>query len=138
MDSNFSGKKVFVVDDTGYIRAALVKHLLEFGFSRSNILELSDGKAALEKLRSKTAVDIIFSDWNMPNMTGVQLLKAIRTSNESYQEIPFVMITTVSEKDKIIEAMKYRLNGYVLKPIQEEKLRETIFSIFDPGAINDE
>ncbi len=123
-------KKIFVVDDTAFMRTTLVKYLIELGFSRENITEFENGRLALTALiTSEVIPDIIFSDWNMPIMTGIEFLKALR-KEEQFKNVPVVMITTVSEKDKIVECLQYRLRGYLLKPLNKEKLEETVKNIF--------
>lgn len=112
------------------MRAGLVKQLIELGFDKNKILQYETGLAAIEAFKTEMNVDIIFSDWNMPLMTGIELLKAVRNSDHPKSTLPIVMITTVSEKDKVIEALKFKLSGYIIKPVDKEKLTEVVESIF--------
>jgi two-component system chemotaxis response regulator CheY len=127
-------KKIFVVDDTAFMRVTLVKYLIELGFARENITEFENGRLALSAvIADEIKPDLIFSDWNMPVMSGIDFLKALR-KDEQFKELPVVMITTVSEKDKIVECLQYRLRGYLLKPLNKDKLEETVKNIFDEEA----
>ena len=134
--SNFQ-KRVFVVDDTSFMRAGLIKQLVELGFDKAKIFQYETGLAAIEAFKTDFNVDIIFSDWNMPLMTGIELLKAIRTSDHPQATLPIVMITTVSEKDKVIEALKFKLSGYIIKPVDKEKLSEVIGNVFGDESDED-
>ena len=131
MSTSFRDKHIFVVDDTAFMRAGLINILVNMGFDRQKITQFDSGLSALEGFKSQAKVDLIFSDWNMPLMTGIELLKAIRTSGDSRRDIPIVMITTVSEKDKVIEALKFRLSGYILKPVEQTKVLEIVSGIFE-------
>ncbi len=137
MKEIFKQKYIFVVDDTAFMRASLVKLLIEIGFDRDKIKQFENGQAALDAVNAESKLDLIFSDWNMPLMTGVELLKAIRSGKHAHSDIPIVMITTVSEKEKVIEALKFKLSGYIIKPIQEDKLLETVENIFGDGLNDD-
>ncbi len=137
MSSTYFQKRVFVVDDTSFMRAGLVKQLVELGFDKGKIFQYETGLAAIEAFKTDFNVDIIFSDWNMPLMTGIELLKAVRTSDHPKATLPIVMITTVSEKDKVIEALKFKLSGYIIKPVDKEKLTEVVESVFG-NELNEE
>ncbi|MBL6996707.1 chemotaxis response regulator CheY [Desulfobacula sp.] len=123
MDLNI---KILVVDDFATMRRILKNNLRQLGFS--NILEAEDGQLALEELK-KNKVDLIISDWNMPNMSGLELLKAVR-GDESFKQIPFVMVTAEGQKDNVMEAAKAGVSNYVVKPftpeIFEEKLKKVL------------
>ena len=123
MDLNI---KILVVDDFATMRRILKGNLRKLGFS--NILEAEDGCIALEELK-KNKVDLIISDWNMPNMTGLELLKAVR-GDESLKQIPFVMVTAEGQKDSVMEAAKAGVSNYIVKPftpeIFEEKLKKVL------------
>jgi len=97
MDLNI---KILIVDDFTTMRRIVKGNLRQLGFS--NILEAGDGRLALEELK-KNKVDLIISDWNMPNMTGLELLKAVR-GDEGLKHIPFVMVTAEGQKASIVEA----------------------------------
>lgn len=123
------GKSAFIVDDTGFMRANLAKQLIDIGFSKEKIFQFENGRLALDAL-PKHKVDVLFTDWNMPIMNGLEFIKHIRASNSSFSQVPVVMITTESEKSKIIEALQFRISGYILKPIQGNKIEEVLELIF--------
>lgn len=135
MKNEYQNIKILVVDDTAFMRAGLIKILIEMGFSKQHIHQCEDGTLATDYLR-KTDIqfNIILSDWNMPNMNGIEFLKLVRSSPGPTASIPFVLITTVSEKDKVIEAIKYKVTGYILKPVARDALEETFERIFGADA----
>lgn len=114
--------KILVVDDFATMRKIIKNILLQLGFK--DILEADDGTTALELLK-KQKVDLIISDWNMPKMPGIELLKAIR-SNEKLKDIKFIMVTAEAQKENVIEAIKYGVNQYVVKPFTPETLKEKL------------
>lgn len=114
--------KILVVDDLSTMRKIIKNILYQLGFK--NIVEADDGTTALEILK-KEKVDLILADWNMPKMSGIELLKTIR-SNEATKEIPFIMITAEAQKENILEAIKYRVNQYIVKPFTPETLKEKL------------
>jgi two-component system chemotaxis response regulator CheY len=114
--------KILVVDDFATMRKIIKNILLQLGFK--DILEADDGTTALELLK-KQKVDLIISDWNMPKMPGIELLKAIR-SNEELKDIKFIMVTAEAQKESVIEAIKHGVNQYVVKPFTPETLKEKL------------
>lgn len=114
--------KILVVDDFSTMRKIIRNILTQLGFK--NILEADDGTTALEIL-NKEKIDLIISDWNMPKMSGLELLKAVR-SNENTKDIPFIMVTAEAQRENILEAIKYRVSQYVVKPFTPETLKEKI------------
>ena len=114
--------KILIVDDFATMRKIIKNILLQLGFK--DILEADDGTTALELLK-KQKVDLIISDWNMPKMPGIELLKAIR-SNEELKDIKFIMVTAEAQKENVIEAIKYGVNQYVVKPFTPETLKEKL------------
>ncbi|MBW1800360.1 MAG: response regulator, partial [Deltaproteobacteria bacterium] len=94
--------KVLVVDDFATMRRIVKGVLKQLGFS--NIIEAEDGSLALEELK-KDQVGLIVSDWNMPNMTGLELLKAVR-GDANLKDIPFIMVTAEGQKENVVEAVK--------------------------------
>ena len=119
-------KKLLVVDDFNTMRRMVIKMLKEIGFD--DIVEASDGAIAFEKLQ-ENEIDMIISDWNMPNMTGIELLEKVR-STEKYQGLPFVMVTAEGQKEQVIEAVKMGVTGYIIKPFTADVLKEKIGDIF--------
>lgn len=132
MPLNYTNIKVLIADDTSFLRASLIKELHSIGFDKINIIECIDGKEAFEKLKSgNEKFDLVLSDWNMPRMSGLDFLKSVRSSSDDkISKIPFVLITTVSEKEKIIEALSFQVSSYLIKPIQTKKLLEIIEKLF--------
>jgi len=105
----------------------IVRNLLkELGFS--NVEEAEDGTDALNKLRS-APFDFVVSDWNMPNMTGIELLRAIR-ADANLKHLPILMVTAEARKENIIEAAQAGASGYVVKPFTAATLDEKLKKIF--------
>ena len=117
---------VLVVDDFLTMRRIVRKILRDLDFQ--NIIEAEDGSTALDILKT-TKVDLIVSDWNMPKMTGLDLLKYVR-GDDSIKDTPFLMVTAEAQKENIIEAVKSKVSNYIVKPftaaILEEKLAKIV------------
>ncbi len=117
---------VLVVDDFLTMRRIVRKILRDLDFQ--NIIEAEDGSTALDILKT-TKVDLIVSDWNMPKMTGLDLLKHVR-GDDSIKDTPFLMVTAEAQKENIIEAVKSKVSNYIVKPftaaILEEKLAKIV------------
>ncbi len=118
--------KVLVVDDFATMRRIVKNILTQLGFS--NIIEADDGTTALEILK-KEPVGMIVSDWNMPKMTGLELLKAVRADSD-LAATPFIMVTAEAQQDNIILAVKAKVSQYVVKPFTAETLGEKIDKVF--------
>jgi two-component system chemotaxis response regulator CheY len=122
-----SNMKILTVDDFSTMRR-IVRHILrQLGYN--NIVEAEDGATGLEILRQEE-IDFVISDWNMPNMSGLDLLKAIR-SDDKLKDIPVLLVTAEALKENVLEAVKAGANGYIVKPFTPETLKEQIDSIFD-------
>ncbi len=117
--------KFLVVDDSLTMRRIVINTLKTIGYE--NILEASDGKDALAKLLAEGA-DFVITDWNMPDMNGLELTKSIR-GNAALAHLPILMVTTRGNKDDVIEAMKARVNNYIIKPFTPQGLKEKIEQI---------
>ena len=117
--------KFLVVDDSLTMRRIVINTLKSIGFD--NIVEAADGKDAVAKLMSEGA-DFLITDWNMPEMSGLDLTKWVR-ANQQFGEIPILMITTRGNKEDVIEAMKMRVNNYIVKPFTAPGLKEKIDQI---------
>ncbi|HAK87949.1 MAG TPA: response regulator [Nitrospiraceae bacterium] len=122
------GLKVLVVDDFPTMRRIVKNLLKQIGFE--NIDEAEDGVQALNKLKSGN-YGLIVSDWNMPNMEGIDLLRNIRQEAEPLKNIPFLMVTAEAEKEKVIEAIKAGVDNYIVKPFTAEVLKEKLEKIAD-------
>jgi two-component system chemotaxis response regulator CheY len=119
--------RILVVDDFSTMRRILKNILKQIGYT--DIDEAEDGNGALAKLR-QDQYDLMVSDWNMPNMTGLDLLKAIRTDS-ALSGIPVLIVTAEAKKEDVVEAIKAGVNNYIVKPFTAEALREKIEKIFD-------
>lgn len=124
-----SGKdmKILIVDDFPTMRRIIKNLLKEIGYT--NVDEAEDGKSALSKLKSEE-FDFIISDWNMPNMTGIELLRSVR-SDPSLKDKPFLMVTAEAEKENVIEAIKAGVDNYIVKPFTAATLKEKIDKIIE-------
>jgi two-component system chemotaxis response regulator CheY len=120
---------VLVVDDFSTMRRIVRNILRDLQFK--SILEAEDGDAAVTILKTQK-VDLIVSDWNMPKMTGLDLLKWVR-SNEKTANMPFLMVTAESQKENIIEAVKAKVSNYVVKPFTAATLAEKLEKILPQG-----
>jgi two-component system chemotaxis response regulator CheY len=118
--------KFLVVDDFSTMRRIVRNLLKELGFT--NVDEAEDGVAALSKLRG-TQFDFVVSDWNMPNMTGIDLLKNIR-GDAGLKHLPVLMVTAEAKKENIVEAAQAGANGYIVKPFTAATLEEKLNKIF--------
>ena len=121
-----SNLKFLVVDDFATMRRIIRNLLKELGFS--NVDEAEDGVSALAKLRSER-FDFVVSDWNMPNMTGIDLLRNIR-ADEQLKTLPVLMVTAEAKKENIIAAAQAGASGYVVKPFTAATLDEKLKKIF--------
>ena len=118
--------RFLVVDDFSTMRRILRNLLKELGFT--NVDEAEDGQVALHKLRSQP-YEFIVSDWNMPNMTGIELLRAVRADTQ-LRHLPFLMITAEAKRENIIEAAQAGASGYIVKPFTAATLEEKLAKIF--------
>ncbi|MDQ7833289.1 MAG: chemotaxis response regulator CheY [Desulfovibrionaceae bacterium] len=123
-DKNMS---ILVVDDFSTMRRIIKNILRQLGFS--NIHEADDGTTAWETL-NKTKIDFVISDWNMPNMPGIELLRKVRGSEE-FADLPFLMVTAEAQQENIIEAVQAKVSNYIVKPFTAETLGQKIDKIFD-------
>lgn len=114
--------KFLIVDDSVTMRRIVVNTLKSIGYDQT--VEAGDGKDALAKLLSEGA-DFVITDWNMPEMNGLELVKTIR-GNPQFENLPVLMVTTRGNKDDVIDAMKARVNNYVVKPFTPQGLKEKI------------
>lgn len=118
--------KILVVDDFSTMRRIVKNVLNQLGFA--SIDEAEDGKMALEKLKEES-FDFIVSDWNMPKMMGIDLLKAVR-ADENLKSLPFLMVTAESQKENVLEAVKAGVTNYIVKPFTAETMEQKLGMIF--------
>ncbi len=119
--------KILVVDDFATMRKVVKNLLKQAGFE--NVVEAEDGVVALRILKSQR-IDFIVSDWNMPNMTGLELLKAVRADQE-LASTPFLMVTAEALQNNVIAAVKAGVSNYIVKPFTAEVLNEKITKIME-------
>ncbi len=119
--------KILVVDDFSTMRRIIKNLLRDLGFTNTH--EADDGSTALPMLQ-KGGFDFLVTDWNMPGMTGIDLLKAVR-SDANLVNLPVLMVTAESKREQIIEAAQAGVNGYVVKPFTAGILEEKIGKIFE-------
>lgn len=124
MDKNM---KILIVDDFSTMRRIIKNLLRDLGFT--NTQEADDGSTALPMLRSGD-FDFLVTDWNMPGMTGIDLLKEVR-ADAKLASLPVLMVTAEAKRDQIIEAAQAGVNGYVVKPFTAQVLKEKIDKIFE-------
>jgi len=125
--------KFLIVDDSQTMRRIVVNSLKNLGYE--DFVEASDGKDALLKLSADEAINFVITDWNMPVLSGLELIKAIR-SDEKMGNTPVLMVTTRGVKDDIIEALKAKVNNYVVKPFTPAILREKIDQILASNGVS--
>ncbi|MBE1159498.1 chemotaxis response regulator CheY [Dyella acidiphila] len=126
MDKNM---KILVVDDFSTMRRIVRNLLVELGFSNPLIQEADDGNAALAMLKTNP-FDMVVTDWNMPNMTGIELLQAIR-AEPKLKSMPVLMVTAENNREQIIAAAQAGVNGYIVKPFTAITLKEKLDKIFE-------
>ena len=119
--------KILVVDDFPTMRRIVKTLFRQNGFS--NFVEAEDGALAYEMLKTTPGIEFVCSDWNMPNMTGLEFLKAVR-ADPKFKHLPFLMVTAEAEKENIIEAVKSGVSNYVVKPFTGATLAEKLAKIF--------
>lgn len=119
--------KILVVDDFSTMRRIIKNLLKELGFT--NIEEADDGNTALPKLKQGN-FDFLVTDWNMPGMTGIDLLRAVR-KDEKLKNLPVLMVTAEAKREQIILAAQEGVNGYIVKPFNGATLKTKIDKIFE-------
>lgn len=122
-----TGIKVLVVDDMSTMRRIVKNVLRQIGFS--DIIEAENGQDALTKLKAG-GFGLVVSDWNMPVMQGIELLRAVRGDTE-LKTIPFLMVTAEAQKENLIEAVQAGVSNYVVKPFTAEVLQGKLEKIFN-------
>src|SRR4051812_13867805 len=114
--------RLLVVDDMMTMRKLVVKVCKELGFT--DITEAADGSLAWEAIdKANPPIQLVISDWNMPNTTGLDLLKRVR-GDSRYGKVPFIMVTAEAEQHQIVEAVKSGVSNYVVKPFTADALKD--------------
>ena len=124
MDKNM---KILIVDDFSTMRRIIKNLLRDLGFN--NTQEADDGNTGLPMLQTGN-FDFLVTDWNMPGMTGIDLLRAVR-ADEKLKDLPVLMVTAEAKKEQIVMAAQEGVNGYIVKPFTAQTLKEKIEKIFD-------
>ena len=115
--------KILIVDDSGPIRKIMRKMLQEM---KHEVLEAENGQEALTQLKSHPDIGLMLTDWNMPVMTGIELLEALRKDEDAYPKPVIVMVTTENEESKIARALITGAHEYIMKPFSKEILEEKL------------
>ena len=118
--------KILIVDDFATMRRIMKNILKQLGFSK--IVDADDGTTALEEL-DKAKYDLIISDWNMPKMSGIDLLRKVRASDGEHKKVPFLMVTAEAQKHNVIEAVQAGVSNYVVKPFTADAIYEKLVKI---------
>jgi two-component system chemotaxis response regulator CheY len=118
--------RVLVVDDFSTMRRIIKNILRQIGLN--NIVEADDGTTAWDTL-NKDKIEFIISDWNMPQMTGIDLLRKVRASDE-FSDLPFLMVTAEAQQENLIEAVQAKVSNYIVKPFTPDTLKQKIDKIF--------
>ena len=121
------GMKILVVDDFAAMRRILRNVLSQIGLT--NIIEADDGTTAIDFLKENKD-DLIVSDWTMPKMSGLDLLKTVR-SNEETKNTPFLMVTASSQRDDLLKAIQAGVSNYIVKPFTADTVMEKLTLIFN-------
>ena len=118
--------RVLVVDDFATMRRIIKNILRQIGFT--NVVEADDGTTAWDVL-NRDKIEFIISDWNMPQMTGIELLRKVRGSEE-FADLPFLMVTAEAQQENIIEAVQAKVSNYIVKPFTADVMKQKIDKIF--------
>jgi two-component system chemotaxis response regulator CheY len=118
--------KILVVDDSSTMRRIIVNTLARLGYK--DVVQGADGVEAWEAMQANPDIGIVITDWNMPNMNGLELVKKIR-AEEKYADIPIIMVTTEGGKAEVITALKAGVNNYIVKPFTPQVLKEKLQAV---------
>ena len=119
--------KVLLVDDSAVMRKIIQRNIKETGLIVDEFVEAGDGNQALDKVNADGDLDLILLDWNMPNMSGIEFVKTLRSLNLP-KRIPVVMVTTEGSEAKVSEAKESGADGYLTKPFTADQLRDALGS----------
>jgi two-component system chemotaxis response regulator CheY len=123
---------ILVVDDFSTMRKVVRNCLRQLGFA--NVTEAEDGQAALDKMK-EAEFSFVISDWSMPNMMGIDLLKKLR-GDRKYAKVPFLMVAAEAQKDAVAQATQLDASTYIVKPFTAQVLEQKMASIFGPEEQN--
>jgi two-component system chemotaxis response regulator CheY len=114
--------RFLVVDDSTTMRRIIINTLNKVGYK--DCAEAANGREGMERL-AESAVDVVITDWNMPEMSGIEFIRAIR-ANASTKDLPVMMVTTNAAKDDIVDALRAGINSYVVKPFTPDTIKQKI------------
>ncbi|MFO0500098.1 MAG: chemotaxis response regulator CheY [Pseudomonadota bacterium] len=117
--------RILVIDDAVTMRRIVINLLRQLGFTNMN--EADDGTTAWDKLQHET-FDLIISDWNMPKMTGIDLLRKVRAESK-YAQTPFIMVTAEGKRENVIAAVQAGVSNYIVKPFNAATLKEKMVKV---------
>ena len=115
--------RILIVDDSSTMRRIIGNVVQQLGVAKDDFDEAEDGVVAWKLFQEKNNYDVVLTDWNMPNMNGLELVKTIRAKDK---KVPIVMITTEGGKGEVITALKAGVNNYIVKPFSAEILKEKL------------
>jgi two-component system chemotaxis response regulator CheY len=118
--------KLLVVDDSSTMRRIIKNTLARLG--HKDVLEGADGVEGWEQLDANPNVDMLITDWNMPEMNGLELVKKVR-ADERFKDLPIIMVTTEGGKAEVITALKAGVNNYIVKPFTPQVLKEKLGAV---------
>ncbi len=118
--------KILVVDDSSTMRRIIKNTLIRIG--HSDLLEAEDGAKAWELMQKTEGIDMLITDWNMPEMNGLELVKHVR-ADAKYEDMPIIMVTTEGGKAEVITALKAGVNNYIVKPFTPQVLQEKLEAV---------
>lgn len=121
--------RILIVDDFSTMRRIIRNLLLDMGFEAGNLCEASDGKQAMDAL-TVGRFDLLITDWNMPQMTGIDLLRTLR-AHATLAQLPVLMVTAENNRAQIIAAAQAGVNGYIVKPFSASTLKDKLVKIFE-------
>ena len=117
--------RFLIVDDSSTMRRIIINTLNKLGYKEFH--EAGNGREGMERLAT-TPVDMIITDWNMPEMSGIDFVRAVRAAAAT-KDVPVLMVTTNAAKDDIVEALKVGVNSYVVKPFTPDTMKEKIQAV---------
>jgi len=122
---------ILVVDDSVTMRRIIVNSLMKLGYEK--VIEAKDGKDALGKMYAEN-IDFIITDWNMPEMNGLEFVNTLK-ADDSFKDIPILMVTTRSLKEDVVSALKAGVDNYIAKPFTPEVLKEKMSAVLEKRGI---
>ena len=123
--------RFLIVDDSSTMRRIIINTLNKLGYKECH--EAANGREGVERLAT-TPVDMVITDWNMPEMSGIEFIRAVR-ANDATKQLPVLMVTTNAAEDDIVEALKAGVNNYVVKPFTPDTIKEKIQAALERSRV---